>query len=391
MTAPTRVPGAVCAYGCCTAEVAALPNGGWSTTDKGWKARRPPPRARHTRVRGHLGAHRPRPLRLPEVPVRPAGHGARQIRAVFQDGHRAPAPPWRPLGAREGEVMMRDTCTLYAVYWRTEGVLKVGRCRSSSRYRELCATGAEVVFLMRDVPTRWEVCALAQLDEHFAPAFATYTDSEHILPRGRGFTECFTVQPADLARAVDQIYEGIIRYGDDTRKNDHAEPVEARGAAEPAADDTADAGRPAPVCGRPRTGAGERAAHAGGDLPAGPGHHRPAGDGDAHRAGRRRVRRPVRRGGGVVFRGDGLAEGRPSRGLPLPAAAFAIDSRVVRGGGEGRERERGREGESERERRTAHRPEPSSITLLPGTPSNRRIRGTLQGMRASTTTAKGLG
>lgn len=37
MTAPTRLPGAVCAYGCCTAEVAALPNGGWSTADKGWK------------------------------------------------------------------------------------------------------------------------------------------------------------------------------------------------------------------------------------------------------------------------------------------------------------------------------------------------------------------
>lgn len=36
VTAPTRVPGAVCTYGCCTAEVAALPNGGWSTTDKGW-------------------------------------------------------------------------------------------------------------------------------------------------------------------------------------------------------------------------------------------------------------------------------------------------------------------------------------------------------------------
>jgi hypothetical protein len=37
MTAPTTVPGAVCALGCCTAEVAALRDGGWSTNDKGWK------------------------------------------------------------------------------------------------------------------------------------------------------------------------------------------------------------------------------------------------------------------------------------------------------------------------------------------------------------------
>ncbi len=287
--------------------------------------------------------------------------------------------------------MTRETCTLYAVYWRAEGVLKVGRCRSSSRYRELCATGGEVVFLMRDVPARWEVCALAQLDEHFPAAFATYPDSEHILPRGRGFTECFTVEPADLARAVDQIYEGIIRYGDDTRKNDHAEPVEARGVVEPPADDAADDGRLAPVCGRSRSGAGERVAHAGGDLPVGPGHLGSAGDGDAHRVGRRRVRGLVRRGRGVVFRGDGLAEGRPSRRLPVSASAFAIDSRAVRGGGEGREGERERERGGERERRTAHRPEPSPITLLPEPPSHGRIRGTMQGMWQSTTTAKGLG
>jgi hypothetical protein len=103
-----------------------------------------------------------------------------------------------------------ERTTLYAVYWRTEGVLKVGRCWRAARYRELCATGGEVVFLMRDVPTRWELCALAQLDEHFLPAFEDAAQSEHLLPRGRGFTECFMVAPADLARAVDQIYEGIV-------------------------------------------------------------------------------------------------------------------------------------------------------------------------------------
>lgn len=282
-----------------------------------------------------------------------------------------------------------ETTTLYAVYWPEQGVLKVGRCWRASRYRELCATGGRVVFLMRDVPTRWELCALAQLDEHFLPAFTSAAESEHILPRGRGFTECFSVAPADLWAAVDQIYEGIVRYGDDTTKDDHTGGVLAGGAAEPAAGGAADGDLAATVRGRSGAGEGERQADAGELLPAGSDHDGFDDRGAPADAGRRRVPDVVRRRRVDVLCDVGVADGRPGEGLEVPCTArrerFARRSRFIRGGGEGeRARGSGREGPCSNRSRSA-------ITVLPSSPGIRGDRRSVQGVWQGPPAAEGLG
>jgi len=217
---------------------------------------------------------------------------------------------------------------MYAVYWAVEGVLKIGQCCRASRYRELCATGGDVVFLMRDVPARWEYCALAQLDEFYQPAFASAAEAESILPRGRGFTECFAVAPDDLWAAVDQIYEGIVRYGDDAKTGADAGGVRSRGVVESAAGGAVDGDRAAAVCGRSRPGEGECPADAGEAVPVGRGQVGADGGGASADARRCRVSGPVRPGWGHVLCADRLADCGQAAAVTVPADA-TLDAAIT--------------------------------------------------------------
>jgi len=87
--------------------------------------------------------------------------------------------------------MKRPTIgTVYAVYWPAEQVLKVGIMWRDSRIRHMVDTGGEVLMMMRDSPAGWEPYALRELAKTWPRAFATADDSEIILRRGRGYTEC---------------------------------------------------------------------------------------------------------------------------------------------------------------------------------------------------------
>lgn len=107
--------------------------------------------------------------------------------------------------------MRRETTTLYAVYWLARGVFKVGRAQQDRRWRGLTATGGKVVLMMRDRNPIDERAALAELDATFERAFTRDRDSEDILPRGRGFTECFRVASDQVMDALKTIYQACPR------------------------------------------------------------------------------------------------------------------------------------------------------------------------------------
>jgi len=95
-----------------------------------------------------------------------------------------------------------DTVMVYAVYWPKANVLKVGRAWKMSRVRGLMSTGGELLLLMRNCPLWEEGAALKEMRANFDRAFTAELDATHILPRGRGFTECFTVTMAQLQHDI---------------------------------------------------------------------------------------------------------------------------------------------------------------------------------------------
>jgi len=98
---------------------------------------------------------------------------------------------------------MTASVMTYVVYWRDRQVMKVGRTRQWSRLRAFEATGAQVMVELRNRDPEEERYALADMRQRYARAFATEDDARDTLPRGRGFTECFTVREVDVMDALD--------------------------------------------------------------------------------------------------------------------------------------------------------------------------------------------
>lgn len=125
--------------------------------------------------------------------------------------------------------------TIYLVWWRDLGVVKVGRTqRTVTRHHdnhtglpdrvwslvtarldgrfELDVAAPEMV---RDMLADAEVEILARLAAQFLPAFGSEAEGKRLLPGGRGFTECFRVETAEDFAAVRRIFsEGIALYAD---------------------------------------------------------------------------------------------------------------------------------------------------------------------------------
>jgi len=109
--------------------------------------------------------------------------------------------------------VISDFAMLYVVHWPETNVVKVGRAYTMRRVDALKAHGAELLLLLRDTPSLWELAALAEMDATFEHAFESLQESLHHLPRGVGYTECFVVPDGQLERALKTIRRGIKRYG----------------------------------------------------------------------------------------------------------------------------------------------------------------------------------
>jgi len=107
-----------------------------------------------------------------------------------------------------------DTCTLYAVYWRAEGVLKVGRGQDDARHKTWIRRGAEVAMLLTDVPVEWERAALDALRGPFLRAFDTEREARWLLGTSYGHTECFIVPAERRLEALALVAAAISRQGD---------------------------------------------------------------------------------------------------------------------------------------------------------------------------------
>ena len=150
-----------------------------------------------------------------------------------------------------------ETTMIYAVYWPESNVFKVGRAWKMSRLRGFTATGGHILLLMRDCPLWEENAALSELRTVFARAFRAEHEALLVLPRGRGFTECFSVAASQLGAAFDAIFRGIAKHGHEQGKSVADGSVRGRKVPGVAVGGAVD-GRGVEVeGGRPRAGIGE--------------------------------------------------------------------------------------------------------------------------------------
>lgn len=161
----------------------------------------------------------------------------------------------------------------YAIFWPQHSVLKVGRTWTMDRIRTLTSTGGTVIMLLRDRPEWEEAAALEGLAEDFPRAFATEQSSVTVLPRGRGFTECFRVSTSELEQAIASIFRGIARHGNEQAAADTAGFVSRRGSDEPGRRGGPDGDRAALPLGRFRSGVDDGVEAEGGAVAAPAGHH----------------------------------------------------------------------------------------------------------------------
>lgn len=268
----------------------------------------------------------------------------------------------------------------YAIYWRRYGVLKVGRARTMARIRELTSTGGEVIILMRDRAEVDERDALAAMRDRFPRAFTSEQSSVQVLPRGRGFTECFLVTTQQLAEAVRVIIKGTSTYGRRSPTNSAAGLLPRRAVDADARRPVPDGDRPVLPRRRPRPANHDRVEHPAVGIPVAIGPRRRPDRRDAARAcghGRHRdlhvrstlVPVPVR----VAFPKPSEAISIPRTAGRPPEVRWRPDGDLLGWGERGSERER----ERRREPRWT-----SSVTLLPHPPS-RGHRSRLQALRHS--------
>jgi len=295
-----------------------------------------------------------------------------------------------------------DTVMVYAVYWPKANVLKVGRAWKMSRVRGLMSTGGELLLLMRNCPLWEEGAALKEMRANFDRAFTAELDATHILPRGRGFTECFTVTMAQLQHAIDTIFRGIARHGYEQAKDAAAGHLHGRSSDRTGPGGATDGDRAAVARGRSREGVGESRTGEGRGVAVVTGNQsRGAGNAPVG-AGSGGVHHPVRGGRADVLRDHGMAGSEPRGTLAAPGTGGPVDAPVLpehlwklarglHGCGEGESRERERRGGRSMEGRRGHfrKLETTSFKILPRAPHwNFR---TLRALRDGETTSVNLG
>jgi len=118
----------------------------------------------------------------------------------------------------------------YIAYWPTLGILKIGRAFRGSRLEMLRRSGAHILLDARGTDATWEAAGLRALRRLFDPAFTGPTgDGPHradrILFRGRGWSECFFVEPEDLQLAYDECLRAFALEGNDIGTNPPATPA----------------------------------------------------------------------------------------------------------------------------------------------------------------------
>lgn len=108
---------------------------------------------------------------------------------------------------------------VYLMYFPEHRVLKIGFHTSSTRLRELLAAGGVHIEEFRDVDKSWEAAGRRALDRIFDPAFTSRADATHVIPRGAGWTDCYTVDPEDLILARHEVFEAAMKEGNDFGEN----------------------------------------------------------------------------------------------------------------------------------------------------------------------------
>src|SRR5690606_21587155 len=120
----------------------------------------------------------------------------------------------------------------YVVWHPASMTLKVGRAWAWSRVQRWLDRGWYPIVCQRGTDATWEREALRVLRRWFPRAFTSWGDAEDVLgPGGKGFTECFTVQPEDLNFALDRCIEGFAR-GNDVNQAANDQPRRPRDAGE---------------------------------------------------------------------------------------------------------------------------------------------------------------
>lgn len=117
---------------------------------------------------------------------------------------------------------------VYMIYFPEHRVLKIGFHTSSTRLRELLAAGGIHIEEFRDVDKTWETAGRHALNRLFPPAFTNRHDATHVIPRGAGWTDCYTVDPEDLLIARSEVLEACLREGNSLGDNPPATPTWAR-------------------------------------------------------------------------------------------------------------------------------------------------------------------
>lgn len=108
---------------------------------------------------------------------------------------------------------------VYLIYFPEHQVLKIGFHTSSHRLRELLDAGGIHVDEYRDVDKSWEDAGRDALTRMFPHAFTNRSDAARVIPRGAGWTDCYTVNPEDLLLARDEILEAGLKKGNDFGQN----------------------------------------------------------------------------------------------------------------------------------------------------------------------------
>ncbi len=119
--------------------------------------------------------------------------------------------------------------TTYLVYWPALGILKIGRSSRGARVEMMRQSGGVPILLAPGTDASWERAGLRRLRELFDPAFTGPSGegahrADRILVRGRGWSECFFVEPEDLQLAFDECLRTMLREGNTIGNNPPATP-----------------------------------------------------------------------------------------------------------------------------------------------------------------------
>lgn len=112
----------------------------------------------------------------------------------------------------------------YLAYWPQLGILKIGRAFRGSRLEMLRRSGAQILLNEWGTDASWEAAGLRVLSRLFDRAFTGPSGegphrADRILYRGRGWSECFFVEPEDLELAFFECLRAFALEGNEIGSN----------------------------------------------------------------------------------------------------------------------------------------------------------------------------